>query len=159
MHFRTRTVLYMLGASLCWATESTLFKVVAIEENPWRSLFWEHLALVVIGILMFSLIPHYRKSFLKALGMNSKPVLGLNVANESLFMIGNSIAAYVIVLIPVSLTLLMNSFQPVFVLVLGVLITVLFPALGVENVNTKNLIQKITAIAITGIGVYLLGGW
>lgn len=162
-----KTGAYMFVASACWATESTLFKVVALEENPWRSLFWEHVALVVIGMALFTLVPHYRRQFLIALRVNSKPVsdlrkqersapvlkvllivvamaslmfvfqpvlmlalgllvllvimpiIGLNVLNEVLYMLGNSVAAFVVVLIPVSLTLLMNSFQPIFVLLIG----------------------------------------
>jgi drug/metabolite transporter (DMT)-like permease len=137
--------------------ESTFFKVVALEENPVRSFFWEHVSLVVIGVLMFSLIKHYRASFMRALRVNSAPVLGLNVLNEGLYMTGNFIAAKVVVWIPVSLTLLMNSFQPLFVLVIGLLLTALLPRLGVEHVSRRQVPQKISAIVLTGIGVYLLG--
>lgn len=157
--FRFKTAGYMLIASLAWATEATFFKVVALEENPTRSFFWEHISLVGIGLLMFALIPHYRRSFLKALRLNSRPVLGLNVVNEGLYMVGNYVAALVVMLIPVSLTLLMNSFQPIFVLVVGIIIMVLFPKLEVEHVNKHHLPQKILAIALTGFGAYLLGEW
>ena len=155
--FKGRTAIYMLIASTCWASESVLFKVVALEENVWRSLFWEHAVLAVIGVLIFLSISRYRRSFLKALRANSGPVLGLNVANETLYMAGNSIAAFVVVLIPVSITLLMNSFQPLFVLVIGFALHFLFPRLEVEHVNSRNLKQKLIAIALTGVGAYMLG--
>jgi drug/metabolite transporter (DMT)-like permease len=157
--FRFETAGYMLVASLCWATESTFFKVVALDENPTRSFFWEHVSLVVIGLLMFTFIRHYRTSFLNALRVNSKPILGLNVLNEGLYISGNYVAALVVVMIPVSLTLLMNSFQPLFVLVIGLLLTVLFPNSGVEYINRRNMVQKLLAIALTGAGVLLLGGY
>ena len=157
--FRLKTAGYMLLASFCWAAESTFFKVVALEANPTRAFFWEHVSLVVIGVLMFVFIPHYRQSFLKALRLNSKPVLGLNVLNEGLFMAGNYVAAIVVVLIPVSLTLLMNSFQPLFVLLLGVALTVMFPNLDVEHVSKRHMIQKLLAIGLTAVGAYLLGEW
>lgn len=157
--FRLKTAGYMLLASFCWAAESTFFKVVALEENATRSFFWEHVSLVGIGLLMFILVPHYRHSFLKALKLNSKPVLGLNVMNEGLYMVGNYVAAVVVVLIPVSLTLLMNSFQPLFVLLLGVALTVLFPHLDVEHVSKRHMAQKLLAIALTGVGAYLLAEW
>lgn len=157
--FRLKTAGYMLLASFCWAAESTFFKVAALVENPTRSFFWEHVSLVGIGILMFALIPHYRQSFVKALKLNSKPVLGLNVLNEGLYMTGNYIAALVVVLIPVSLTLLMNSFQPLFVLLVGIVLTVMFPRLDVEHVNRRHMTQKLLAIALTGVGAYLLGEW
>ncbi len=157
--FRWKTAAYMLLASVCWAAESTFFKLVALEENPVRSFFWEHVSLLGIGVLMFALIPHYRRSFVRALKLNSKPVLGLNILNEGLYITGNFVAAMVVVLIPVSLTLLMNSFQPLFVLLIGLLLTFAFPKLGVEHVNSRHMTQKLLAIALTGLGAYLLGEW
>ncbi len=153
---RLKTAGYMLIASLCWATETTIFKLVALEENLWRSLFWEHVALFIIGILMLTFISKYREMFVKALKVNSKQILSLNIANEALYITGNSVAAFVVLLIPVSLTLLMNSFQPLFVLIMGFLLTWLFPKLGVVHVRNKNMWQKIVAIILTAIGVYLL---
>ena len=158
LSFRWRTAGYMLLAATCWAFESTLFKLVALEENVWRSLFWEHVALVFIGILLLYFVNHYRQSFVAALQANSKPILGLNVTNESLYIFANSVAAYVVVLIPVSLTLLMNSFQPLFVMLVGILLWVFLPHLGVEYVSKRNLLQKIVAILLTCGGVLLLGG-
>jgi len=157
--FRFKTAVYMFIASLCWAAESTFFKVVALEENPVRSFFWEHVSLVAIGILMGLLITHYRKSFLKALRVNATPVLGVNVLNEGLYITGNFIAALVVVVVPVSLTLLMNSFQPLFVLLIGLALTLFFPRLGVEHVSNDRMTQKIIAIALTSVGVLLLGQW
>lgn len=155
--FRLRTACYMLIASLCWAAETTFFKVVALEENPTRSFFWEHVSLVAIGVLMYALIPHYRKSFLLALRMNARSVLGLNMVNEALYMMGNYVAALVVVIVPVSLTLLMNSFQPFFVLIIGVALTRMLPKLDVEHVNQGHMLQKVVAILLTGLGAYLLG--
>lgn len=157
--FRKKTAGYMLIASSCWAAESTFFKVVALEENPTRAFFWEHVSLVGIGLLMLVCVPHYRNSFFKALRLNSKAVLGLNVVNEGLYMTGNYIAALVVILVPVSVMLVMNSFQPLFVLVVGVVLTVLFPRLDVEHVTSDRMTQKLIAIAFTGFGAYLLGEW
>lgn len=157
--FRTRTAIFMLIASTAWALESVLFKIVALEENLYRSLFWEHVALVVIGFIIFSLLPSYRSNFLIALRSNSNKVLGLNIANEILFMLGNSAAAFVVLLIPVTLTLLMNSFQPLFVLVIGYMLMWFVPSLNVESVRKDRKWQKLLAIILTGVGVYLLGEW
>lgn len=159
LQFRLKTAGFMLLASICWAAESTFFKVVALEENPVRSFFWEHVSLVGIGILMGILITSYRKSFLQALRVNGSPILGVNILNEGLYISGNFVAAIVVVLVPVSLTLLMNSFQPLFVLLIGVALTVLFPRMGVQHVTKDQMTQKIVAICLTGIGVLLLGQW
>lgn len=156
--FRLKTFGLMAVASLCWAGESTLFKMVALEENVFRSLFWENFFVVVIGIVIFITVRHYRQNFLLALKVNSKPILGLNVLNESLYMVGNASASFVVVLIPVALNLLMNSFQPIFVFAIGVVLSWLLPGRATENALDR-LFQKIVAIALTGVGAYLLGGF
>jgi drug/metabolite transporter (DMT)-like permease len=73
--------------------------------------------------------------------------------------VGNSVAAFVVVLIPVSLTLLMNSFQPLFVLIIGLLLQWALPKLAVEHVSARQWPQKAFAIVLTAIGVYLIGDW
>ena len=57
---------------------------------------------------------------------------------------------------PVSLVLLTDSFQPVFVLAIGIFLTIFFNKITVEKIQAKHLWQKIFAIIVTGIGTYLL---
>ncbi len=153
---RQQTILYMLAASFFWALGSVIFKAVAMEENVWRSLFWEHVMLVVVGIGIFALVPTYRSHFKTALRNNSKMILSLNVFNESIYMIGNFIFAHAYLLAPISLILLVDSFQPIFVLAIGIFLTLFFPRVAVEKIHAHHLWQKILAICITGIGTYIL---
>lgn len=155
---RLRTLGYMVIASLCWAGESTLFKKVALEENVWRSFFWESLSMVVIGIILFLFVRRYRQSFLKALKVNSKPILGLNVFNESVYITGNMAASFMVVLIPVALNLLMNSFQPIFVFVIGLVLAWFIPNYATETARSRWK-QKLLAIVFTGLGAYFIGDW
>lgn len=153
---RTKTVLLMSAASFFWSLESVLFKMVALEENWVRSLFWEHMMLVVVGMLIFIFIKKYRNDFIKAIKRNSRPILGLNVANESLFMLGNVIFAYAFMLAPVALVLLTQSFQPLFVIGIGIFLTVFFPKITTERISLRDTTQKLLAIILTGIGTYML---
>jgi len=153
---RRNTVIFMTAAAFCWALESVVFKVAAIEENVWRSLFWEHVILVVIGLLIFSFIRTYRIHFLEALRSNSAAILSLNVTNESLFMIGNITVAFAVMLAPVSLILLGESFQTIFVLLIGIFLTHFFPHIYYEKIEKRYIIQKTIAILITGLGTYIL---
>ena len=57
---------------------------------------------------------------------------------------------------PVALTLLANSFQAFFVLAIGFVSTLFLPNIIKENIETRFVWQKITAICITGIGTYIL---
>jgi drug/metabolite transporter (DMT)-like permease len=153
---RKKTAIYMSLASFFWALESVIFKAVALEENVWRSLFWEHVMLIFVGVVIFITMRSYRENFLQALKTNSKKILSLNVLNESLYMTGNILFAFAYLWAPIALILLVNSFQPIFVLAIGIFLTVFFPKITTEKIQAVNLWQKAMAIIITGIGTYLL---
>ena len=157
-HFklRKRTILPMLAASLFWATGGVIFKVVALEESVWRSLFWEHFMLTVVGVTIFIFIRSYRVNFLSAIKSNSKAILSLNGINELIYIGGNIIVAYSYILAPIGLVLLTESFQPIFVLMIGIFLTIFFPKIIVEKIQARHIWPKIIAICITGIGTYLL---
>lgn len=153
---RTKTIFLMTAASFFWGLESVLFKLVALEENWIRSVFWEHLMLVVIGMMIFIFIKKYRDDFLQAIRMNSRAILTLNIANESLYMLGNIVFAYAFMLAPVALVLLTQSFQPIFVVIVGVILTIFLPRITAEKITLRDMTQKLLAIAITGVGSYML---
>ncbi|MDO8593598.1 MAG: EamA family transporter [bacterium] len=153
---RHRTIAFMLAASFCWALGAVIFKAVALEEDVWRSLFWEHLMLVVVGIGIFICVRSYRTHFLSAIRDNSKAIISLNFANEGLFMLGNIVFAFAYLLAPISLVLLSNSFQTIFVMAIGIFLTIYFPNVSTEKIHARHIWQKIIAICITGIGTYLL---
>ncbi len=156
LKLRRKTVPYMVAASFFWAAGSVVFKMVALEENLWRSLFWEHLTLVVIGIILFVGVRSYREHFLLAIKENSTSILSLNILNEVLFMLGNFAFSYAYMLVPVALVLVTESFQPIFVLAIGIFLTLFFPKISVEKIQARYLYQKLIAISITGVGTYML---
>ena len=153
---RRKTILPMLAAAFFWALGGVLFKLVALEENVWRSFFWENVGLLVVGIIIFIFIRSYRKNFLLAMRNNSKKILSLNALNESFYILGNFAFAYAYMLAPIALVLLTDSFQSVFALMIGVFLTVFFPKIATEKIQAKHIWPKIIAICITGIGTYLL---
>ena len=153
---RRKTILPMLAAAFFWALGGVLFKLVALEENVWRSFFWENVGLLIVGIFIFIFIQSYRKSFLLAMRSNSKKILSLNALNESFYILGNFAFAYAYMLAPIALVLLTDSFQSVFALMIGVFLTVFFPKIATEKIQAKHIWPKIIAICITGIGTYLL---
>lgn len=157
-HFKLRkkTILPMLGASLFWAIGGVIFKAVALEESIWGSLFWEHCMLVIVGIIIFTFIRSYRVNFLSAIKSNSKTLISFMGVNELIYIGGNVTVAYAYMLAPIGLVLLTESFQPIFVLAIGLFLTLFFPKVMVERIQAKHLWPKIIAICITGIGTYLL---
>lgn len=155
LRLRKKTLGYMLLACTCWALETTVFKMVALEEDVWRSLFWQHAMLGIVGMGIFIFIPAYRRRFLSGFRNNSAAVLSLNLLNEGLYMTGNAAVAFASMLAPIALVLLMNAFQPFFVLLFGLILAILFPKIATEHADEK-VLQKIIAIGITGAGTYML---
>jgi drug/metabolite transporter (DMT)-like permease len=153
---RKRTIWLMTTASFFWALESVIFKMVALEENLWRSLFWEHVAMTVVGITVLLVVNSYREHFFKALKTNSQAIISLNFANEGLYMIGNWVSSYAYLLAPIALILLTESFQPIFVFAIGIFLTVFFPQITAEKILLRDMMQKLAAILITGFGTWLL---
>jgi len=153
---RKKTVPLMLIAALAWAVESVLFKFVALEENLWRSLFWEHLMMTIVGLIIFIFVRSYRDNFLSAIRDNSRKILSLNILNEGLYITGNVVVAFAYLLAPIGLVLLTESFQPIFVFMLGIFFTLFFPKVATEKIYARHILQKFVAICITGIGTYLL---
>lgn len=154
--FKGRTVGYMLLACACWAAELAVFKVVALEENAWRTLFWKHVVLTVLGVLMYLLIPRYRASFRKAMRTNSVPLLSLNLLNEVLYMLGTVSYGLAAMRAPVALVLLTETFQSIFVFLMAILFARFFPRLATERADRSRVALKGAAICVTGFGTYLL---
>lgn len=155
-YLKRKTILYMLAAAFCWALGSVIFKAVALEEEVVRSLFWEHLMLTIIGIGLFTFVRSYRKQFMIAFRTNAGPLLMLNAVNESAYMAGNIVFAFAYMLAPIALVLLANSYQSIFVLLIGVFLTFFFPRTVKEKIHLKHLGQKGLAIAVTALGTYIL---
>jgi len=153
---RKKTIILMSAAAFFWALESVIFKAVALEENVVRSLFWDHLMQVIVGIIIFIFIKNYRNNFISAIKNNSRAILSLNFTNESLYMFGNIVSSFAYMLAPIALVLLTESFQPIFVFSIGIFLTIFFPKISAEKIQAKHIWQKIIAILITGIGTYLL---
>lgn len=155
--FKTKIAGLMLLSSLIFASYEAMFRYVALEENFWVSVFWEHIGLVIVGIILLVCFKTYRRGFLDILKSNSGPIISLNIGSEALTIVGNIIMNYALLLAPLAMVLLISSYQPVFVFLIGVALTFLLPKIHTEKMGKVELVQKIIAIAIMCIGSYYLG--
>ncbi len=146
----------MVIASFLIALWSVLFKFVGRESGFWVSSFWEHVGLGIGGLIIILFIPAYRKGFSEIMKSDGKQVLGISLFSESATIIGNLLANYAILLVPVSAVLLLEVVQPAIVFVLGIVFTVFFPSILTEDISAKNLLQKGVSIAIMVVGAVLL---
>lgn len=153
-NFKIKVIFLMSMASLCWALGDVAFKIVALEENVWRSLFWEHITLTVVGALMYFFVPKIRIQLRQAMKLNSKKILALNMTSEVLYIIANVVSAFPLMMVQIATVHLVQAFQPVWVF----LIALGLYSLGVKKVKFTlgQIIQKGTATVIVVYGMYLL---
>ncbi len=144
------------ASSFLYAFTRLIFKFVAIKGSFWTTIFWQYVGLGIAGVLIYMLVTPYRKQFLTVLKINKLPVLGLNMLSEIIH-VGSTFALHFATLLaPLALVQVVVGFQPFFVFVFGVLITLFLPKFGTESMIRKHLIQKIIAIAIMFAGTILL---
>lgn len=152
IRFKKKVVLLMVLASFFYAISDVLFKFVAIERGFWVSTFWTLVGKVFIGIVFLLFILPYREQFFLLLKEAKGKILSLNSMNETVTIMADMASQYATLLAPVALVLLVNSFQPLFVFVIGLGLTLFFPHISEEKIQKKYLLQKVFAILIIFIG-------
>jgi len=146
----------MLFSSFLVALNGLIFKFVAIREDFWTTSFWEYIGFSILAFMLLVFIKSYRKQFLAVIKVNRVPVISLNALNEVLNIIGKIVMNFATLLAPLALVWVVNGFQPFFVLLIGIFITLFFSRLGKESLKRQHIVQKIVAIAVMFAGVYLL---
>jgi drug/metabolite transporter (DMT)-like permease len=156
LRFRWRTLVYMGIATLCWASETTIGKIVVLNESVYASIFWESTAMVFLGVLLFIFVSDFRQRFITAFRVNSKGILGLSITGEAVYAAGNAFATHAVFYAPVALVLVMQPLQTIFVFFIGIILTHYLPKIYHEKLTGVEVLQKTTAILISGIGTYML---
>ncbi len=150
-----KALLLMTLSSLCYAIYYILFDI-AIRNSAYTSCaFWYQIGLLIIGIVLIC-IKSYRMTFIKAIKNNGKKYFSLNITNEILNLVASLLVNFANVTIPIALANISNGFQVIFVFLLGALGTKLLPKYFKENLNKKVLLQKISCILLSIIGLGII---
>jgi len=149
-------LLLMLLSSFIYSISGVLFKFAALQATFWVSTFWSNLGLLSIGIFFLIFVKQYRQQFASVLRINKSFVIGLNSFNEFVNMVAGMTTSYAALLVPITLVWVVNGFQPFFVFVYGIILTLFFPKLGSESLLKRHLAQKIVAITIMFLGTFFL---
>lgn len=152
MRFKTRPMLLMVGASLLLTMNDVIFKKVAINSSYSASLFWNFVGYGIFAAFILLFVKKFRSSFVKTIKEKGRAVFSINIFNEILQTIATATFSYAILLAPIALVLLTEAYQPIFVFIIGIILTKYFPRIATEKTSRKHLIHKATAIAIVVIG-------
>jgi uncharacterized membrane protein len=151
-----RLLLLMALASILMALNSVAFKYFALDASYWVTSFWSYVGLVAVGIGFLVFSKTSRMQFVAVFKVNSLQALGINTINEIVNVVGMFILNFALLLAPVAYIFLAGSVQPLFVLIYGVVLTLLFPKYIEENIERSVLIQKVIAITLMVAGAFLM---
>ena len=152
--FKRNVVALMLGASFLSAVNGVIFKLIAVEKGFWVSLFWGFVGQVMAGLTLLVCVPSYRRDFLGLFKQQKVAAVGLIALSRTLFSVSEAVTLYATLLAPVALVLLVNSFQPLFVFILGIVLTLFLRRAPKESLGRRKILQK-----GAGIGLMLVGGY
>jgi drug/metabolite transporter (DMT)-like permease len=158
MRFKQNVVVLMLGASSLSAINGVIFKLIALDTGFWVSLFWGFVGQVMTGLALLICAPRYRRDFLGLFKQKKVAAVGLIALSETLFSVSEAVTLYATLLAPVALVLLVNSFQPLFVFALGIVLTLFLPRVAKESLSRIKLLQKGAGIGLMLVGGYLISG-
>ncbi|MEI6659939.1 MAG: EamA family transporter [bacterium] len=153
---RKKILMLIACSSLLFALHDVLFKKFTTESSFLVSAFWQHAGLTVTGIFVFIFSKRYRDQFKTIFKQNTVKILSLNIISEFLYILGNLANSFATLLAPVALVLVVSSYQPLFVFIIGTALTIFLPNISSEKLSLKHLIQKLLSIIIILIGSYFL---
>ena len=156
IRFHRSVFFLMMLASLLLSINALFFKFFAVSLDFWTVSFWSYFGFFIMGMIFFLFFRTYRNDFLSSLSKNKKSVISWSFFNESLNIIAQIIFTYATLLTALSLVLVTNGFQPVFVFLIGLFLSVFYPHIIKENISRGAIVQKIIFILIIFVGAYLL---
>lgn len=156
LRFKSTPFLLVLLSSFMIAINGLVFKIVALNGNFWGTAFWEYLGSALLGLLLFLFVESYRRQLVTVVKKNSGVVLSLSMSSEFLNLLAKLIMNFVSLLAPLALVGVINGFQPMFVLIYGLILTIFIPRWGRETLNAKIIVQRVCSIIVMLTGAYLL---
>ena len=148
------TLLMMAFVSLGYAVWFIIEKIVTTDHDFNQTMMWSNITLFIVGIIIFIFLKNYRKAFSEMLRSNGVKIVGLNLLNELLNSFGGVCSTLAGTMISVALvSFISQGVQPFVVMIIGILITKLFPKIEKESIGKKDIIKRIITIVFCIIGL------
>ncbi len=153
---KMRPLLLMLLSSLLISIHFLVFKFIALQEDFFKTVFWEYVGATILAVVLLAFVKSYRMQFIRTIRENRGVVLMVNIVNESLNIGAKVLVNFASLYVPLVIINLANGFQPLFVFVIGILLTLFFPSISKESISKKHLVHRVIAVALILAGTYLL---
>ena len=153
--FRWQLAALMLCAGFVLSLSTLIFKAFALKDEFWETAFWMFAGEALFGF-GFLCIGRYRRQFIGLCKTNGGALLALNASNELINLGGGLANRYALIFAPLAIVQAVGSTTTLFVFVIGVMLTLLFPAISRENLSAREFAQKGVAAILVAIGVTLV---
>ncbi len=152
---KVKILLQMALAAFLVSVSILIFKIIALEENFWATIFWEYAGAGIFSLFILFIPSHWRR-FKETIQKNDLSIFGINGLSDIIGIPARMASHYATLLAPIALVLVVNSLQPFLILLWGIIFTVFFPNFAEEKIGKKHMSQKVISIVIIFIGTYLL---
>ena len=146
---------YMIISSFLFSLAQVLYKFGVQEVSFLNTLPYEGFG-IALGALSIALYRGNYKKFIGETKSFKKRVFFFMGINESLYVLARYTGYFAISLIPVGIVSVLAGFQPLFVLIYGIVLSFWFPKIIKEIINKKILAQKVISIVLMIVGLYFI---
>lgn len=153
--FKTRLAVLMLTCGFAGALAGLIFKIFALNVEFWTTTFWIYVGEAIFGCALL-LVPTYRGQLLATLRVNTAALLSINGSNELINLGGGLGNRYALTFAPLSIVQAIGSTTTLFVFAFGVVLSLLWPGLGRENLSGRELLKKGLPAVLVAVGVVLV---
>jgi len=153
--FKTRLAVLMLTCGFAGALAGLIFKIFALNVEFWTTTFWMYAGEAIFGCGLL-LVPTYRRQLLATLRVNTAALLSINGSNELINLGGGLGNRYALMFAPLSIVQAIGSTTTLFVFAFGVVLSLLWPGLGREDLSGRELVKKGIAAVLVAVGVALV---
>ncbi len=154
--FKLRTFLLMSLTALMIAANVVIFKSTAINSIFWDAVRYDLVGVALAGLALFLCVPVYRRDLFSAIREHGAQVITVNAVIEVSNVLARIVNGYVTLFVPATLVQFVNGFQPVFIVLFGMVLTRWFPSWGSEALDRKSLLRKGLAVCVMVLGLILL---
>ena len=155
LHFNKNTVVIMAVSSLLFTVSDALFRDVYTSSSFVSSVFWTSLWLTIVWLWLLT-VKKYRHWFSETIKKNGRLLLWINSINEVLNIVAKLVFFYLTAYMYLAHLELLNSLQPLFIVIIWFALSKLYPSNMGEYRNKKEFPRQITSIIIMIVGVYFV---
>ncbi len=146
----------MVLATAFQAAQQTLFKFVTVDNSFFVSFFWFHVGIAICGLALVLSVKSLFADFTESVRVNGRLIFGVNLVSEGASAVAYMVQNYATLLAPLAVIMTLGGYQPVFVFVFGVILTIFVPNLVNEKIGFRDLLHKGIAIAVILVGTALI---